>query len=238
MNPSGWIRYCCFLALTVTLLAPGGERARAVAPDGESYTYGFWPTNPRRVRQAQDYRFAVQTSQYGLLLNVQHATLERLGALAQPLSARQALEGTNGWLDSLPAGGPAFWLNIGGRRYHIVSAGINPLERRNIIWRSLRLIGGGRYLQHFEVINLQFADDQGRPFEGLLGSAIFHSPFAALRGPGHSGWKLNVTGNGPPWIPRVKERSSVRPIMIRKTAHTASVTLWICKPRKPICALE
>ncbi|HOR27051.1 MAG TPA: hypothetical protein PLG73_03395 [Candidatus Sumerlaeota bacterium] len=159
----------CGCALLTAMFAPRDARAEDSMEKG--YTYSFWPRNPQRVEQPTDYRYAVRTDQYGVLLNVHGARLERLGAIASS-SAAAALHQTD-VLETLAPVKLDWWMEVAGRRYRIVSGAWNPLAERNVIWQGLRLIDGGRWLQHFEIINVRFADEEGQPLEGLNASLRF-----------------------------------------------------------------
>ncbi len=139
----------------------------------DSYTYGFWLGNPRLVDSADDYRFAVQTDRYGLLINVGEARIERLGVIRPPATQRQALLAGNDWISSLPTAVPSSWLEHAGRRYRMITRRVEPVRPDRYLSSNLRQNQAGQYLHHFRIVNIGFVDEDGRALDAIAGELEF-----------------------------------------------------------------
>jgi hypothetical protein len=158
------------IPMLVHFLLPAAYAVSAGVEPAGQYTFGFWPKNPRLVTSADDYRFAVQTDQYGMLLNVGQGKIERLGPLPEPLSESEALTASNDRLKNPADLAPAFWIERLGRRYYVVSAGVNRTDPKEPVYYALRLHAGGKHLQHLKLVDLLFADSRGEKLESVTGS--------------------------------------------------------------------
>ncbi len=98
----------------------------------------------------------IQTGRYGLAIDVETAELVRLGPIKEPISYRQAVAQSNDVVLSLPQPKLELLVRVDGIEYRCQTTGVKKQG-----WAAARVIESGRFLQRFDILNLQFADADG-----------------------------------------------------------------------------
>jgi len=126
----------------------------------DDYAFGFYPEGWRRPSNQGNIRFAVQTNQYAMLFDATRACVERLGVIAAPLEALQAVTQGNDLLETLPTAKITFSAIWNGREF--------PATQGAGAADQMRLIHSGKYLQHFSVQPVQLGGlSAGAGLEGV-----------------------------------------------------------------------
>ena len=123
------------------------------------YTFMWWAYG-WRGRSPEGHRvLCVQTSRYGLALDLERASLTHLGAIAHPLPEGEAVAQDNDVVLSLPAAELWYVLKVDGRTYRSVRFA-PPVD-------NARIIESGKFMQRMELLGLEFEDEAGEPLAGL-----------------------------------------------------------------------
>ncbi len=157
-----------FLAIVTAGLLAGCVRptpqpppATELTEPARDYSFGYWPNGWRKtVTDTSPDRLAIETGYYGFLLDVDQLPDIRFGRLAGDVDYPQALAAGTKRLARLPRGRLTIELETGGTVYRAVTcrAGTDTDIRR---LQSNRLWESGRYVQHFDVQDLEFRDAAG-----------------------------------------------------------------------------
>ena len=129
------------------------------------YTYGYWLNGWRKnVNDNSLDLFAVETSQYGLVLNVDDLRKIKFGLLSKSVSYEQALDDKAEKLQYLPKGQFLIDLVVAGKKYRAKTckAGLDKGVKRlsnAMMWES------GRYVQHYEFVGLDFRTVDGKKLD-------------------------------------------------------------------------
>ncbi len=133
--------------------------------DVTDYTYSCWLNGWRKNANDQsDDLFAIETSQYGFILNMDDLSKVQFGRLKNTLSYEQALEDNAEKLRRLPNGQFLIDLVVDGVKYRAktCTAGMDKGVKRlsnALLWES------GRYVQHYEFIELDFRTAGGKKLD-------------------------------------------------------------------------
>lgn len=137
------------------------------------YTFFWWPYG-WRGRDANGHRvFCVQTNHYGFAFDVDACTFTHLGPIAQPLPEAEAVAQSNDVIFALPAARLAIKMQVDDnllwpehpQTVHSVS--VAPAMDQ------VRVIDSGKFVQHVEMINVRFVDEQGERLDGISASLEF-----------------------------------------------------------------
>lgn len=141
--------------------------AGAPAPDAEQYGFTWW-ADGWRGRSADGQRvLCIQTSQYGMALDVEGPAVLHLGALNQSLPYAEAVSASNDAVLQLPAVPLDPWAEVAGKRFRCVAS---ARDTSDMAAYPVRLIESGRYLQRVDIQQLEFRDEEGKrlPAAGRL----------------------------------------------------------------------
>lgn len=142
---------CILFAITLTpcIAAPYAN---------EDYAFMWWPYGFRGHSPQGDQILCIQTGRYGFAFNINKASINHLGSVSNPLSYADAAAQDNSAVFNLPA--PAFDMsvNVGNMHYTAIRAAAD-LSADDY---PIRMIDSGRFVQRFDVLQLEFADKQGK----------------------------------------------------------------------------
>jgi len=123
----------------------------------------FMPTSEASIQNSNDYAFmwwahgwrgekirCLQTSSYGLAMDVERVAVTHFGRLSDPLSYERAVSRSNDVVFDLPSASLELIVSVDGREYTCTKGG-HP-----------RLIESGRFLQRADIQDLIFADSSGQ----------------------------------------------------------------------------
>lgn len=142
-----------FVPLLVALLAATAQAA--VAP----YTLGWWAHGLRAEPVDGQRLFYIQTSHYRAAFDVNHATLTGLDAVQDPLPYGDAVAQSQAPFDALPAAALQSAITLDGTTYTCIRAAAKTDDHTNY---PVRLIEGGQFLHHIDILGLEFADADGK----------------------------------------------------------------------------
>ena len=156
-----------------TLLFAGILGANAAAPSlspawystTADYTLSWW-ADGWRGRDAQGRRLLdFQTGSYGMSFDPLALRLVGLGRLSGDRTYEAAAKGDGRAIEALPKASLAITAAMGGCVYRAVRAGGSIKTIKSYLDYAnypIRLIEGGRFLQRYDILELEFEDDQGR----------------------------------------------------------------------------
>ena len=143
------------------VIVAGAVQAAPFKPYG-GYTYSCWLNGWRKLPGdlSRDV-FAIETSEYGFTLDVADFVNVGFGKLDNPAGYEQALQHGGDKLKNLPAARLLLELEVGGVKYlaRRCKAGIDTDVKR---LSSVRLWESGRYVQHYDILELDFLDEEGK----------------------------------------------------------------------------
>ena len=124
--------------------------------------YGFlWWADGWRGKSAEGERvLCVQTNHYGLALDVHRPILLHLGPIDSPQPYAEAVADANDVIFDLPAGDLSLFVVMDGERYTAVRAAEDVKDRENY---PVRLIESGQLVQRFDIQQLVFENESGKP---------------------------------------------------------------------------
>ena len=125
------------------------------------YTYGYWLNGWRKNHNDSSADlFAVETSQYGLVLDMDDLSKVQFGLLNNTVSYEQALEHKAEKLKRIPSARFLIDIVVDGIKYRAktCTAGLDKGEKR---LSNARLWESGRYVQHYDFLGLDFRNSQG-----------------------------------------------------------------------------
>ncbi len=125
----------------------------------QGHTFLWWADGYRGRSPEGQRLLLVQTSRYGAAFDVEHAALTRLGALGEALPYAEAVAQTNDTVMGLPAASLRLSVTLDGREYVCARAARKTDDHANY---PVRLIAGGRFLQRFDLLGLEFEDAEGK----------------------------------------------------------------------------
>jgi len=146
-------------AIVVFLLI--GICAADLIAAGGAYTFSCWPNGWRKNSNDQSADiFGIETSRYGFTLDVADFSKVRLGLLNNPAGYEQALGHKAEMLKNLPAAELWIEIEVDGTRYraHTCKAG---KEKGVKHLHDVRLWESGRYVQHYDFLELDFRSAAG-----------------------------------------------------------------------------
>ncbi len=128
----------------------------ACVPDATDYSLLWWANGwiPRQA-PASPQILCVQTGRYGLAVDVNAVQVTHLGAIANPKPYAQAVSEDNQTVLSLPAASLELTVTAGGREYKCFRGAVGQKDNANF---PVRLIDGGRFVQRFDILQLEFED--------------------------------------------------------------------------------
>lgn len=130
------------------------------------YSYAYWLNGWRKHKTDQSPEIlAIQTSTYDLTLNLADFTKAGFAlATKKPLSYVEALSTGTASLYQLPSAEVVVTVDVNGEHYRAVScaAGTDPDVRR---LGSAKMWESGRFVQHFEFVNLKFQNAAGKALD-------------------------------------------------------------------------
>lgn len=129
-----------------------------IASADVGYTLLWWADGLRGVSESGRRLLHVQTSEYGAGFDVEHATLTRLGRIRKPLPYAEAVAQPNTVINRLPEAELRISVVRDGRAYACVRA---ARQVQDHIHYPVRQIDGGRFLQRFDILGLEFEDEAG-----------------------------------------------------------------------------
>ena len=136
-----------------------GQAPPAYLSNVADYTFMWWAYG-WRGRSPEGHRvLCVQTSRYGLALDLERASLTHLGAIARPLPEGEAVAQDNDVVLSLPVAELWYVLKVDGHTYRSVRFA-PPVD-------NARIIESGKFMQRMELLGLEFEDEAGEPLAGL-----------------------------------------------------------------------
>ena len=141
-------------------LVVSAVRGAPLKPDA-GYTYSCWLNGWRKLAddRSRDV-FGIETSEYGFTLDVADFVNVGFGRLDNPIAYEQALKHKGDKLKNLPAARLMLELDVDGVKFtaNTCKAGIDSGVKR---LSSVRLWESGRYVQHFDFLELDFRDEKG-----------------------------------------------------------------------------
>lgn len=143
----------CLLLFTAAVLC-----WEAVAA-AQGHTFLWWADGYRGRSPEGQRLLLVQTSRYGAAFDVEHAALTRLGVLGEALRYAEAAAQTNDTVLGLPPASLRLSVTLDGREYACARAARRTDDHANY---PARLIAGGRFLQRFDLLGLEFEDAAGK----------------------------------------------------------------------------
>jgi len=158
--------------LGMVALTPGHAAHPAeVSPDKlrpvarKNFSFGYWLNGWRKSPQDTSADIlCVESGRFGFMLDVDDLVNTRIGLLDDDLDYTRALEAGARRLRSLPPAKLAIELKVDGKVYRAVTckAGSDTEVGR---LSGVRLWESGRLVQHFDLPDLKFEDEAGRPLD-------------------------------------------------------------------------
>ncbi|NLV40664.1 MAG: hypothetical protein GXY15_05485 [Candidatus Hydrogenedentes bacterium] len=140
--------------LFITVLLFWGALAAA-----QGHTFLWWADGYRGRAPEGGRLLMVQTSRYGAAFDVERAALTRLGVLPSPASYAEAVAQPNDTVLGLAPASLRLSVVPDGVEYVCARAARKTDDHANY---PVRLIEGGRFLQRFDLLGLEFEDAKGR----------------------------------------------------------------------------
>ena len=136
----------------------------------KDYSFGYWLNGWRKSPQDKSADvLCIESGRFGFVLDVDDLANARFGLLDDDLDYRQALEAGAKRLGSLPPAKLSIEIEIDGKVYRAVTckAGVDTNVGR---LSAVRLWESGRFVQHFDLLDLKFEDKAGNRLdcEGVL----------------------------------------------------------------------
>ena len=142
--------------------AHSSERSGQLPLSIRDYTFGYWLNGLRKHKEdgSRDI-LCIETGHYGLSLDVAELSKARFGLFEQPLDYSAALVAGDARMRSLAAADLKIEIENDGKTYRAVrsKAAMERLHERKML--SARLWESARYAQHFDLLGLEFVDDNG-----------------------------------------------------------------------------
>lgn len=130
----------------------------ACMPDAADYTLLWWANGwiPRKEPVSPQI-LCVQTGRYGLAVDVTAVQVIHFGAIANPRPYSQAVSEDNQTVLALPPASLELTVLSGGREYKCYRGAVGQKDNANF---PVRLIDGGRFVQRFDILQLEFEDKE------------------------------------------------------------------------------
>lgn len=125
----------------------------------QGHTFLWWADGYRGRSPEGQRLLMVQTSRYGAAFDVEHAALTRLGVLPSPASYAEAAAQPNDTVLGLAPASLRLSVVLDGEEYVCARAARKTDDHANY---PVRLIEGGRFLQRFDLLGLEFEDAKGK----------------------------------------------------------------------------
>jgi len=125
------------------------------------YTYSCWLNGWRKNSDDRSADiFGIETSHYGFTLDLADFHKARFGGISNPVSYEQALKHKAEKLKALPAARLLIELELDGNRYRANTCKAGQAKGVKHL-SSVRMWESGRYVQHYDCLELDFRDSQG-----------------------------------------------------------------------------
>ena len=130
----------------------------------QGHTFLWWADGYRGRSPEGPRLLMVQTSRYGAAFDVERAALARLGTLAAPLPYAEAAAQPNETVLGLSPESLRLSVALDGKEYVCARAARKTDDHANY---PVRLIEGGRFLQRFDLLGLEFEDGKGERLDAV-----------------------------------------------------------------------
>jgi len=129
---------------------------------GSAYTFSCWPNGWRKNgNDHSDDIFGIETSRYGFTLDLADFSQVRFGAIDNSIGYEQALAHKAEKLKQLTAAQLLIELEVDGIRYHAHTCKAGKAKGVKHL-RDVRMWESGRYVQHYDFLELDFRDAAGQ----------------------------------------------------------------------------
>ncbi len=145
----------------LTLLLLGIGASDLSAAEG-AYTFSCWPNGWRKNSNDRSADiFGIETSQYGFTLDLADFSRVRFGVIDNPISYERALAHRAEKLKQLPMAQLLIELEIDGIRYLARTCKAGKTKGVKHL-QDVRMWESGRYVQHYDLLELDFRDAAGK----------------------------------------------------------------------------
>lgn len=130
-------------------------------PSTKDFSFGYWLNGWRKSPEdTSPDILCFESGYYGFMLDVADLTKARFGLINDDIDYRQALKSGKQRLSALPSAELTIALKVNDRVYLAVScaAGTSRKVRR---LQDARMWESGRLVQHFDLLDLKFEDEEG-----------------------------------------------------------------------------
>lgn len=138
--------------------APNPVRAIDCLPQTTDFTLLWWANGWLRGQPREPAMLCLQTGRYGAIVDPWRASLTHLGPLRSDRPYDAAAAGDPDRLLTLPPAGLELMVRVGGREFRCVRAATHRKDWMNF---PVRIIANGRFLQRFDILQLEFESDRG-----------------------------------------------------------------------------
>jgi len=126
-----------------------------------NYTFSCWPNGWRKNSNDRSADiFGIETSHYGFTLDLADFRKVRFGSLSHPISYEQALKHKAENLKKIPKAQLLIELEVDGTRYRANTSKAGQTKDVKHL-QTVRLWESGRYIQHYDFLELDFRSSQG-----------------------------------------------------------------------------
>lgn len=158
---------------TVATQTTIGTVTSANMPTASDYAFLWWPYG-WRGRSAEGRRvLCVQTGRYGMALDVEKVKLLNFGAIQSKADYREAVSQSNDVVFRLPQAEFDLSVQVGSDTFHCVRGAVNQADTTNF---PVRMIECGRFMQHFDILQLQFENARGERLDADARLEVFAWP--------------------------------------------------------------
>ncbi|MDR3692269.1 MAG: hypothetical protein P4L46_23000 [Fimbriimonas sp.] len=161
------------LALAGIVGSQTADRTSAIAvdryPSLQDYAQSWWADGWRGTDPSGRRVLAFQTGHYGMTIDPEHMQLLALGPLSGA-SYESAAREVNSAVRSLGEASLTITARVRDQIYHVVRAAqsIKKMkDYRDYANYPIRLIEGGRYLQRWDILELEFVNDLGEKLDAV-----------------------------------------------------------------------
>ncbi len=130
----------------------------AIPSFADGHTFLWWADGLRGQSPEGRRMLHVQTNHYGMALDVERADITRIGTFEHPAPYSAAVEDSNTVIAGLRPAKLILSVTVDGTTYTCTGAAADTRDHANY---PVRQIAGGRFLQRFDILGLEFADPAG-----------------------------------------------------------------------------